>query len=686
MVRTKGSKGVKQAFLGCFWLGMGLFSTLAGAAQAADQPADFLGGKSPHATSTIPQKREFPVNEKLNPCDDFYQYACSTAMNDFKLREDRSRHLFAFDDSRERLLELKKNYLSHLAQESNLGRFGKVLSTVYQGCMNEAGSKKEEVATVKDWVTRVQKLASRDEFLSLLGKNIDSEDPSFFGFFDPPNFDDPLITDFVLIAGLQTLPERSYYQNQELIKSWQELLTGFFKTIGMDSPEARAKSVVEFEKEFSQTFPLPAEFRELFTSRSKISKSDLVKQFPNLKFDKILKRVPDSTLVRDLTPKNFEWLNSALGRLPLDTLKNVFLYHALTGYLDDAYPDYFKKSFEFSRKFLGGPNQRPNREERCTMMVMQQFLKELDYEVIEKAFKDFPADKFVDFAERVRGAIVHGLEKNTWLSAETKKAGIEKMREAKLQLVKPLNDEEWRFNPLVEYSVETPYLNLKKLERALHERSLEELKTRRNPNVWGMGPLTINAYYSPSDNKFVMPLGILQPPMYDPKRPESMNFGGIGVVIGHELGHGIDDQGAKFDSTGRLRNWFTEKDLAGFKSRGERLIRFYDQVGVNGKFTQGENIGDLVGITFAFQGAFGSGELSESKTPEYRQFFLSHAHTWCGVLRPKEYERRLKTDPHSPSFARVNEVVRQQEGFQKAFACKKGDRMYVDPTERVKIW
>jgi len=216
----------------------------------------------------------------------------------------------------------------------------------------------------------------------------------------------------------------------------------------------------------------------------------------------------------------------------------------------------------------------------------------------------------------------------------------------------------------------------------------ERLGKPRNRDRWSMSPLTVNAYYSASDNKFVMPLGILQYPFYDPAAPDHVNLGAVGAVIGHELGHGIDDKGSKFDNQGRLKQWMSEKDLTEFKKRTEGLVNQFDAIGHNGKLTLGENIGDLVGLTFGYKTAFSMASGSEVIPPASakRAFFTQYARAWCGVVRPKMAELLLKTDPHSAVKARVNEQVKHQVGFKEAFGCSDSDKMVLKAAERISVW
>jgi putative endopeptidase len=198
-----------------------------------------------------------------------------------------------------------------------------------------------------------------------------------------------------------------------------------------------------------------------------------------------------------------------------------------------------------------------------------------------------------------------------------------------------------------------------------------------------MGPLTLNAYYSPPDNHFVLLQGILQFPFYDPKGSEIENFGGIGMVIGHELGHSIDDHGSQFDSTGKIRDWMKTEDHEAFKKRTEVFITQFNGIGHDGKLTLGENIGDHVGLRAAYRAAF------HGKNPslqDQKRFFTSFARVWCGMMLPKTRENLLKTDPHALGEARVNQQVMHIDGFQEAYGCKKGNALYLDPEKRVKVW
>lgn len=636
-------------------------------------------------SSEIPAKREFPTNEKINPCENFYDYACSSVINSFQLREDRSSHTFAFNDSSERLLDYKKKYFEALSKSNAKSSREASLKTFYGACMDEKARATEEKNRVKANLSKMDSLKTREQVIRYFAQQIRSGDFSPVEFGAIPNHDEPLMKDLYLDISLMTLPERSYYSKKDVVEDFRQLLVMFYNSIGIKDAEKLATAVVKFETEFAQIYPLPEEFRELTSSRTGITKAELAKQFPNFALNDFLKKIPAKTHIRHFIPKAMESWNQSLATLDLETLKALYLFHTLNDELDDAYPEFFQKKFDFAKKHLGGPATRPVRDERCTKLVMGRFAKELDAILLPKMFPNFPEQRVRNLAERIRGSLVKSLNENNWLSPEAKLAAVEKIKTAYLMLVRPLNDRQWDFNPVLSYSKTLPIENLRRLNQAAGEKALAEFGKKQPKDRWQMGPLTVNAYYQPSYNQFVLPIGILQPPFFDPNESDEVNLAALGTVIGHELGHSIDDKGSKYDSKGQLKAWMNEKDLAGFAQRSAPLVTQFSKIGHNGNLTLGENIGDFVGLTSSYRAAFKD---SQKIFPieEKKKFFLQYARLWCQVERPKFSEMRLKQDPHSLGFARTNEQVKLQPGFQEAFGCKKGAPMTLDSDKRIQIW
>lgn len=653
-----------------------VYTFLASLASAAT-----TSGKS----SDIPAKREFPLSTELNPCQDFYKYVCSKVDDSFELRPDRSRHDFAFNDASERLLDAKKAYFAGLSKQEPQGPREAGLKTFYLSCMDEGSGKRGEREWVKKVQGQIQAVKTRDDMLKLLAQNRMQAEVSSARLGTTSNQDKPLMMDVVPEVDWLTLPEKTYYDKPEVVSDLRDVATKFFATLGDKKAKKKAATVVDFELGLAKEYLTRNEFRDIFNTRTGITRAELLSQFPNLRFEEILTRVPDETHIRNVMPKAMAYVNAQLASLSLDNLKTLYLYNALYGVLDDAYPDFYNTKFAFEHKNFGGPETRPERAERCTREVMSRFLPELDSILWPRVFPGFDAEKVRAMAEKIRSSILASLEDNTWLSKTARQEAIRKIKTATLQLVAPQTDEEWNFRPIGKYDIKAHLQNQQQWARLMLEKELTELKGPISPKRWGMGPLTVNAYYNQSTDKFVLPVGILQYPFYDQTAPMELNLGGIGTVVGHELGHGIDDKGSLYDAEGKMNEWMTAADLKEFQNRTHILVDQFAQAGQNGPFTLGENIGDLVGVTAAHRAAFGSTEMKGSEELE-RAFFVAYGRMWCEVQRPKLIESRFKQDPHPVGVARVNEQIRQQPAFEKAFACKAGDPMVLPADKRVKLW
>ncbi len=641
-------------------------------------------------SSEIPARREFPVNTAIAPCDNFYEYACSIPVSRFKLRDDRSRHLFAFNDSAERILEAKKKFLAELLNRGPDKPRTEQLKATYQACMNETARKTEEKAAIEATQATLAGITDRTALITLLGKQILSTEESFVSVDADANLADPSKYDLLPAPTLMSLPVKEYYESAPVLTDFEALVKNFFETIGSSDPAAEAARVVAFEKAFARTFPRRDEMHERQGDKDRVTtQAALMKAYPNLALTEMLDAIPDSTEVRNLFPESFEFLNTALEKESLETLKSVYLYHALSSLLVDGYPAFFDRKLAFNNKHLGGPPKLAERNERCTEQVMSGFEKELDAELVDKLFPNFPKARFNALANQVREAIIRRLEQNTWLSAKGKEGALRKMRKARMQLVSPNNNQEWDFIEVATYSPTTPIANSKLRGAKSTAKMLAGFKTGRDWQRWGMGPLTVNAYYEPSDNKFVMLQGILQYPFFDPGASDVVNLGAVGVVIGHELGHGFDNNGSRYNENGVLEAWMPEADAKEFATRTALLVEQFNgyvPASINpqyGKLTLGENIADTSGLRFGYEAAFpgGKGTLDDKKA-----FYLQYARAWCGTMRDKEMERRWRSDFHAQTEKRVNGPLMHQAGFYEAYACSAKDKMYLPEDRRMDLW
>ncbi len=638
-------------------------------------------------SSEVPERRLFPLSTKVSACDNFHDYVCSDVENSFELRPDRSSHTFSFSDSFERLLNKKKEFFTNIDKEKNLSPRAMQIKNFYQACMNESAGAKEEKETVQARIKAIGAIKNVKEFVKMDTANFFAGKSNLMNFDSSANADNPDIYDAYMAVSFMNLPDHGYYEKPELIADYKNLLTEFFKitypSMSTEEMKVRIEKMYNMEAEFVQRYPRAEERRQRWGEKRDIPQKQFLVDYPNLDGAAYLKKVPKKLNVRVNIPEALKFYSEYLTDKNLETLKDIYLYRTASHLMDDAYPEFFAKKFAFNKKHLGGPDSRPVRQERCTLKMMNEFEKEVDEVLMQKLFPNFPKQKVVEISEKIRGSILDGIEKSAWLSTEAKVTAKKKIAECRLQVVAPQTAREWNFNPIRKYSATEPLKNQQKLRTALTEKMIKEMYEPVNKDAWGMGPLTVNAYFSPSENKFVMPMGILQYPFFDDKNTLEENLGAVGAVMGHELGHGIDDQGARFDEKGRLKVWMSMTDLAEFGKRGARMADQFTKAGHNGKLTLGENVADLVGLSFAYKAAFKD---NKGTVEDKQKFFVSYARTWCEVKRDGHREKQLKTDPHALGWARINEQVKHQPGFQEAFSCKSGKPMVLSDKDRIVIW
>ena len=631
-----------------------------------------------------PERREFPLSSTVKPCEDFHRYACEETEKNFKLPADRSFWFFSFMENQERLIAAKRNYFKLLG-EGYVPRTKRArqVKDYYLACMDPEAGAGEERSFVAEQKAKMEKITTREELAKVFGESLLHPDygPAVMGAV--ARLDDPNYYDIAVAAAGLTLPERSYYEDPAMLDRLRELATAFFAAAGLDKPEERAKHVVEFEQGFAKASPPIEVQNRRYDEARYIERGALEREYPQLSWKLFLKAVPAKVKIRNAIPETMRYVADAMASLPVDAWKDIYLFQQLKDTIDDSNPEYFKKYFEFQRA-LGGPAERPVREKRCVEATTRSLGMELDEDLLPILFPKFPAARVEKLAERVRTAIIKGLKENEWLTPAGRAEAIKKMEHAQLELVKPKRVADWNFLPERKYDAKKPLTNERLVQTLRIERQLERRPKKRNRSQWFSPPLTVNAYYEPSNNSFTLPQGILQPPFFDEKMKDHQLLGAIGTVIGHELGHGIDDSGSKYDWQGRLRTWKAPADEKEFEKRSERFVKLFEEMGHNGKLTLGENIGDHEGVTFAFAAAFP--KPATAPVGEVKDFFLSFARLWCAVGTPEATQRRLKSDEHALFWARINGQVRHLGAFQEAFGCKEGDAMYLPEAQRIRIW
>lgn len=390
-------------------------------------------------------------------------------------------------------------------------------------------------------------------------------------------------------------------------------------------------------------------------------------------------------------PAMFKVLNET----PVATLQAWSAAHFLSGQAGVLPRDIDQASFDFYGKTLRGQEEQRPRWKRAIDATEGQLGEALGREYVARYFPPQSKAEMNALVGNLRKALAQSLADNAWMSAETKKQAESKLNQFTTKIGYP---DKFKSYEGLNISPKTPLANGIAAGAWDWRYQVSRLGSPVDRSEWFMLPQTVNAYYNPSANEIVFPAAILQPPFFNASADPAVNYGGIGAVIGHEIGHGFDDQGAKFDGTGMLRDWWSPADMAAFKGLGDRVVKQYSaycpvddgKMCVNGQLTLGENIGDLGGLSLAYRAyrmSLGGKEapVIDGLTGDQR-FFLSWAQVWRTVSRPDALRQQLMTDPHSPEQFRVNGIVRNMDAWYKAFNVKPGDKLYLPPEQRIKIW
>jgi putative endopeptidase len=393
------------------------------------------------------------------------------------------------------------------------------------------------------------------------------------------------------------------------------------------------------------------------------------------------------------TPKGVVQASKLLTTLPIDTWKAYLRFHLIDGCAPWLSKPFVDENFAFQSKISGARQQLP-RWKRSVAAVDGAMGEALGKAYVARMFPPESKARMLEMVDDIVAVMRERIAKNAWMTDATKGKATMKLEAFTRKIGYP---DQWRDYSALQVDPKLPAIeNVKRAQEFEGRRQLAKIDKPVDRKEWGMSPPTVNAYYNPLNNEMVFPAGILQPPQFDATADDAMNYGGIGMVIGHELTHGFDDQGRQFDHEGNLSQWWTDEDDKRFKERADKVVAQYDgyvavdTLHVNGRLTLGENIADLGGLTLAYYAyqrylqRHGRQDI-DGFTPEQR-FFLGSAQAWRRKLRPETERLRTLTDPHSPAFWRVNGPLSNMKEFHQAFGCKDGDAMVNPADKRAEIW
>ncbi|WP_025673124.1 M13 family metallopeptidase, partial [Salinivibrio socompensis] len=496
------------------------------------------------------------------------------------------------------------------------------------------------------------------------------------------------------------LPDRDYYfrdsEDAERIRNaYKSYLEDMLRLAGYDQAKQRAARIYQLEKTLAEHHWTRAERRDAQATYNKMSIKALNQAMNGFDYSRFAKRAgidkADEVVVR--MPSYFEALGQVFEQTSLQAWRDYLTIRTLNTFAPRLNHDLVERGFAFYSKTLNGIPEQRDRWKRGVQATEGALGEALGQEYVARYFPPEAKARMETLIDNLRAAFKDSIESLAWMSDETKAKALDKLSKFTPKIGYP---DQWEDYSALTISANDLIGNSKRAARWGYQDMLSRIGAPVDRKEWGMTPQTVNAYYSPTANEIVFPAGILQPPFFDINADDAVNYGGIGAVIGHEMGHGFDDQGSRYDGDGNLANWWTDDDRARFDARTQKLAEQFSQfeplpgLFIDGKVSLGENIGDLVGLTTAFRAYQKSlhGEPSpvmDGYTGEQR-FFLSWGQIWKMKMREDALRERVSLGPHAPPQYRVLGAPRNVPAFYEAFDIKEGDGMYLPEDQRVNIW
>jgi putative endopeptidase len=493
--------------------------------------------------------------------------------------------------------------------------------------------------------------------------------------------------------------DRDYYlkeENKALYDGYQALLVKALTLAGIEDAQTLAQKDLAVENALAKISWTREQNRNMQAIYNPMSSKDIQTRWPGLRFDKYCAPagISDQEKVIVQQPSYFDGLSAILEKCDLEDLKAYILCQYVKDQCSALSDDFYTASWEFFSHQMGGAKEQQPRWKRA-MSVPNSLLGEAVGEMyVERYFPESSKQKMVTLVENLRTALGEHIDALEWMSDSTKVRAREKLAAFTVKIGYP---DKWKDYSTLEINPENSYYeNLRNASAWYVKDNLSKLGKPTDKTEWGMTPQTVNAYYNPTTNEICFPAAILQKPFFDPDADDPVNYGGIGVVIGHEMSHGFDDQGSMFDASGNMVNWWTADDKAKFDALGDKLVAQFDEVEIlpgvkaNGRYTLGENIGDHGGISIAYSAM--ENAIRGKKDPKIdgftapQRFFLSYAAIWAQNITDQEKARLTNLDVHSLAVNRVNVSVRNFQTFFDAFDIREGDPMFRPEEERVHIW
>jgi putative endopeptidase len=640
-------------------------------------------------------------DKSVRPQDDFFRYVNGGWMQKTEIPADKSRW-GTFDQ----LIDESDAAIRAIIEEAEKsdapeGSETRKVGDLYKSFMNEALADELGVNPLADDLAKVDALADKKALVALLG-SLQRQGAAGGLFGAGVGVDAKKSDQYVTYMGQGgiSLPDESYYREEKYQEIRDQFVAHVEKMLtlaGIDDAKAKAARVLELETAVAKHHWDRVKRRDRTLTYNKKTLAEVEKLAPAIDWKTWLANLgaPKIDEVVVAQPDFFEAVSKLVEEVPLDDWKTWVrwrLIHDAAEYLSKPFVD---EDFAFFGRTLSGtPELRP-RWKRGVGLVSGAMGEAVGKLYVERHFPPDAKTRMKELVENLTAAYRANISELDWMSPETRAKALDKLAKFTPKIGYP---DKWRDYSKLEIKPDDLLGNVRRADAFENDREFAKLGGPIDRDEWGMTPHTVNAYYNSTLNEIVFPAAILQPPFFDLKADDAVNYGAIGAVIGHEIGHGFDDQGSKSDGDGNLVNWWTDADRKEFEARAKKLIEQYDAFEpaqlpgqkVNGALTIGENIGDLGGLTIAYKAYKRSLDGKEAPVIDGltgdQRFFLGWAQAWRGKIRDAELSRRLAIDPHSPSEFRCNGVLRNLPEFYEAFGVKDGDKLWLPEAERVRIW
>jgi putative endopeptidase len=648
------------------------------------------------------------MDKKVKPNDDFFRYVNGTWVDKTEIPSDKTRW-GSFDELRENTNNDALAILKEAAANKNLSSKsdqGKA-ANLYKTIMDTVTRNKQGITPLKPYLAKIDKIKNVKDLEALLIEMEQEGGLGFFGVGIGADAKDSNKNAIYVGAGSLGLPDRDYYvsddaDSKEKRDLYVKHVAKMLKYLGYKDADAlkQAKAILVLETAMAKPRLDRVERRDSRKTYNPMTVAELQKLTPAINWTNYFKAVgmgqPGMVIVSQ--PKYMTALQEIFKQNKIQDWKAYMKWTLINHTSGMLSTDIETADWEFYNKTLKGAIKEESRDKNALQTINGNVGEALGKLYVEKKFPAEAKAKAESMIKNVMLAFENRINRLPWMAKSTRENAVNKLRKLSVKIGYP---DQWKdYSALTILGTEeggTFFSNMRNISIWSFKQDLDKLNKPVDKSEWHMAPQIVNAYFNPSYNEIVFPAAILQPPFYDYKADEAVNYGGIGAVIGHEISHGFDDSGSRYNAEGNLVNWWSDEDLEKFTGLGGSLSDQYSQlqplpgIFVDGKFTLGENIGDLGGVNAAYDGLQlylkenGNPGLIDGYTPEQR-FFISWATIWRTKARDEAIKNQVKTDPHSPGMYRAYVPLQNVDAFYTAFGIKEGDGMYIAPDKRVKIW